>query len=57
MTAVDRIPSAEFVDVTAKHLPPWLPALDIDPDWRIDHGGFPHCQDKALIEKEEPDVR
>ncbi len=46
----------EFVDVTDV-LPSWLPALDIDPDWHIDHGGFPHCKDKALIEKEEPDVQ
>ncbi len=45
----------ELVDVP--RVPQWLPDLDLDPDWRIDHGGFPHCQDKALIEKEEPDVR
>jgi hypothetical protein len=47
---------AELVDVTDV-LPPWLPALDLDPLWRIDHGLIPHSLDKALIEEEEHDVR
>jgi hypothetical protein len=42
---------ADLVDVTDV-LPPWLPALDLDPLWRIDHGNFPHSLDKALIEEE-----
>lgn len=44
-------------ELVGKRLPKWLPAVDLDPDWHIDHGEFEHCQDKALIEKEEPDVR
>jgi hypothetical protein len=50
---VDHIPSAELVDDVAARRPWWLPALDIDPDWRIDHGNFPHSLDPALREPEE----
>lgn len=53
---VDHIPSAELVDDVEARRPWWLPALDIDPDFHIDQGRFPHSLDKALIEKEEPDV-
>jgi len=44
---------AELID-DVPFRPPWLPALDLDPDFRIDRGRFPHSLDKALIEKEEP---
>lgn len=56
MTVAPHTPfDANLVDVTDV-LPPWLPALDLDPDWHIDHGYVAHSLDEALIEKEEPGV-
>jgi hypothetical protein len=54
MTTVPHKPfDADLVD-DVPFRPSWLPALDLDPDFRIDRGEFPHSLDKALIEKEEP---
>lgn len=45
--------TADDVDVAAKPRPWWLPRKNLDPDFRIDDGEFPHSKDKALTEKEE----
>lgn len=44
-------------ELVGKRLPKWLPAVDLDPDWHIDTGDFPHVTDAALREPEEtPDA-
>jgi hypothetical protein len=58
MTIEQHAPfDAALVDV-APAIPWWMPAEEPGPDWRLWLSGqFPHAVDKALIEKEEPDVR
>lgn len=52
MTVDQHAPfDTDLVDNTVFR-PRWLPPLDLDPDFLIDHGSFPHSLDKALIEKE-----
>lgn len=55
--AVPHMPfTADLDDVAAKPRPWWLPSKNLDPDFHIDHGNFPHTKDKAITEKEEPGV-